>query len=167
MSGAHTLILGWGNPGRRDDGLGPALAAAVAAAAPTGVTVDSDYQLQVEDAAELARHRRVLLVDADRAGEEPFTLRRLAPGGGGIGFSSHSVTPQALLALSRDLFGAAPETWLMGIRGYEFDEFGEGLSPRAGDNLAAATAFVRAALDADAFHEFQPSPRAVRAPRSE
>ena len=167
MSGAHTLILGWGNPGRRDDGLGPALAAAVAADAPAGVTVDTDYQLQVEDAAELARHARVLLVDADRSGGEPFTLRRLAPGSGSLAFSSHSVTPQALLALSRDLFGSVPETWLMGIRGYEFDEFGEGLSPRAGANLAAATTFVRAALDAGAFHEFQPSSRPAREPRPE
>ena len=45
------LLIGYGNPGRLDDGLGPALAAAVEKLAIPGVTVDADYQLNVEDAA--------------------------------------------------------------------------------------------------------------------
>ena len=143
MSVGSTLVLAWGNPGRRDDGLGPALADAIGALAVPGLEVESNYQLQVEDAAEVARHRRVLFVDADRAGEAPFWVRRLEPAAGGIGFTSHSVSPGRLLALGRELFGAEPEAWLMGIRGYEFDEFGEGLSPRARTNLAAAVDFVR------------------------
>ena len=58
-------------------------------------------------------------------------------------FSTHSVAPAAVLALSRDLFGAEPEAWLMGIRGYRFDEFGEELSPGAQRNLLAAIDFLR------------------------
>jgi hydrogenase maturation protease len=149
MSARRTLILGWGNPGRRDDGLGPALAAALGAMALPGVTVESGYQLQVEDASEVARYERVLFVDADRAGAAPFRIRRLEPDRSGPGFSTHSVAPGRLLALSRDLFGSEPEAWLMGIRGYDFDEFGEGLSERAAANLAAAASFVRDALGRD------------------
>jgi hydrogenase maturation protease len=151
MSAPRTLVLGWGNPGRRDDGLGPALAAAVEAMAVAGVTAESGYQLQVEDAAELARYERVLFVDAERGGDAPFRLRRLEPTRSGIGFTSHSVSPGRLLALSRDLFGAEPEAWLLGIRGYDFDSFGEGLSTRAAANLAAAADFVRDAVRAPRF----------------
>ena len=157
MTPRRTLILGWGNPGRRDDGLGPALAEALAGAEGPALTVDSGYQLQVEDAADLARHERVLFVDADRAGGEPFSLRRLEPAPMPASFSSHSVSPGQLLALAHGLYGAAPEAWLMGIRGYEFDEFGEGLSARARANLAAAVGCVRAVLCSGAFQEFPPS----------
>ena len=68
---------------------------------PFGLTVDSDYQLQVEDAAEVARHDRVLFVDADRAGEAPFRFRRLEPAAGVPSFTTHSVPPGELLALAR------------------------------------------------------------------
>lgn len=158
MSARRTLVLGWGNPGRRDDGLGPALAGAVAAMALPGVTAESGYQLQIEDAAEVARHERVLFVDADRAGEAPFRIRRVEPTAITPGFTSHSLAPGQLLALARDLFGAEPEAWLIGIRGYDFDEFGEGLSGRASANLVAATGFVRDAAGAD---RFEPPPGAA------
>ncbi len=149
MSALSTLVFAWGNPGRRDDGLGPAFAEAIGALAIADVEVESNYQLQVEDAAEVARHRRVLFVDADRGGAGPFSVRRLEPSAEGIEFTSHTIAPGRLLTLSRDLFGAEPEAWLVGIRGYEFDEFGEGLSPGAQTNLTAAVGFARDVLAAD------------------
>ena len=132
------MILGWGNPGRLDDGLGPALVSAIEAVAAPGVVFESEYQLQVENAEAVARHQRVVFVDSDRAGAEPFSMRRIQPAKGGLSFSTHSVSPESVLALSRDLFGAEPEAWLMGIRGYEFDNFGEELSEQGQANLAAA-----------------------------
>lgn len=164
MTAGATLVLAWGNPGRRDDGLGPALAAALVAAELPNVRVEAGYQLEVEDAAELAGPARVVFVDADRAGPEPFSLRRLEPDGGGLGFTSHSVPPARLLALGRDLFGGRPEAWLLGIRGYQFDEFGEELSAPARANLAAAASFVREALRDGVFLESPPpAPVAVGA----
>ena len=155
---AETLVLGWGNPGRGDDGLGPALAALLAKSAPGGVAVDSDYQLQVEDAAECAGHERVIFVDADRRGPEPFFCRRLAPATSGLSFSSHSVSPGGLLALTRELFGQEPEAWLVGVRGYEFDSFHEGLSRQAQRNVAAAADYLSSALRAGRLDEVPPSP---------
>ncbi|MEO8195881.1 MAG: hydrogenase maturation protease [Thermoanaerobaculia bacterium] len=149
MNASSTLVLAWGNPGRRDDGLGPSFASAVGALGLPRVAVESQYQLQVEDAMQLAAFRRVWFVDADRCGDEPFLVRRVEPEAGGIGFTSHSISPGRLLALARDLFGAEPEAWLMGIRGYDFDRFGEGLSPRARANLALAVDFARDALGED------------------
>lgn len=147
MKGApRTLILGWGNPGRRDDGLGPALARLVAERSIDGLNVDTDYQLQIEDAADVARYDRVIFADADRTGPEPFSCRRLRPASSGLGFSSHSVSPGALLALTRDLFHRQPEAWLVGIRGYEFDELRESLSSRAQENLSVAAMYLASAL---------------------
>jgi len=144
---ATTLILGWGNPGRVDDGLGPAFIEAVAKLGPPGVVLDADYQLTLEDAAEVARYDRVVFVDADRRGPAPFRMRRLRPSAHGFGFSTHGVEPGAVLALCRDLFHATPEAWLLGIRGYEFDRFGEGLSGRARANLDRAVEFFRTSFD--------------------
>ena len=142
--GPTTLILGWGNPGRGDDGLGPAFVAAVASMKPPAVALDADYQLSVEDAAEVARFDRVVFVDAARRGEAPFAWRRLRPSASRASFSTHSVAPEAVLALSRDLFRAEPEAWLLAIRGYDFDRFCEELSPRASANLSLAVAGIAA-----------------------
>ncbi len=159
------LLLGYGNPGRRDDGLGPALAAALEELDLPGVTIDSDYQLTVEHAADVAAHEVVIFADAACTGPEPFSFARIdeapdvaaglgagrdaAPGycssrtPSPVGFSTHSVSPAAVLDLARDLFDRTPAAYVLGIRGYEFNEFGEGLSPRARANLAAALDFLR------------------------
>ena len=142
MARATVLVIGYGNPGRLDDGLGPALAAAIERMALPGVTVDADYQLSIEDALEVAGHDIVVLADADVSGPEPFYFRPLEPTPG-VGFSSHSVSPGALLALAREEFGAGAQAWVLGIRGYEFDGFGEGLTPRAAENLASAVTALR------------------------
>jgi hypothetical protein len=51
-----------------------------------------------------------------------------------------------VLALAREHFGARTEGYLLGIRGAAFDGFGEGLSPRAARNLAAAVDFIHRIL---------------------
>jgi len=146
------LLIGYGNPGRRDDGLGPALAGAVEKLEIPGVTVDADYQLTVEDAAAVTAHDAVVFADAAVAGPEPFSFRRIEPKLA-VSFSSHSVDPQTVLALAHELFGARTEGYVLGIRGYAFEEFGESLSQRARANLAAALAFIQPVLRKRAFRE--------------
>jgi len=149
---ATVLLLGFGNPGRRDDGLGPALAEAVAALGLDGVDVDANYQLQVEDAADVAEHDVVLFADADVACEPPFRLRRVEPAEGAR-FTTHSVPPEAVMAIARREYGAATRGYLLGIRGYDFDGFGERLSGRAAAHLEAAVAFVAELLGTGRFEE--------------
>ena len=149
----RVLVYGYGNPGRLDDGLGPAAIEALEGAVPAGVTLDSNYQLAVEDAAAVAAHEVVVFVDADATGPAPFRFDALAPAGG-VSFSSHSLSPGAVLGLSRDALGGAAEGYLLGIRGYEFDEFAERLSDGARRNLEAAVAFLRAALAEQRFAEY-------------
>jgi len=135
------LLIGYGNPGRLDDGLGPALADAIAALNLPHVTVESDYQLQPEDAAQIACHDVVIFADADIKCAEPFRFERIEPKRQ-TSFSSHSTSPEALLALAHDAFGASTPGYVLGIRGRKFDEFGEGLSAAAQANLDAASRFL-------------------------
>lgn len=143
------LAIGYGNPGRLDDGIGPALADLLAVPRLPGLTVDADYQLTVEDAAAIAEHDAVVFMDATVEGPEPFSFRRLPPETETrLGFTSHDLEPQALLALARDLFDARAEGYVLAVRGYEFDGFGETLSPGAQANVSAALTFLTAALRA-------------------
>lgn len=147
MSGrGRVLVYGYGNPGRLDDGLGPALVRELASAGTGGaVRLEAAYQLQVEDAALVAGHDVVVFADADAVCVAPFELRPLTPQRE-LRFSTHSVGPAAVLALAHEHFGARTRGFLLAIRGHEFDGYGERLSPRAGRNLAAARAFLSRAL---------------------
>ena len=87
--------------------------------------------------------------------------RRLDPAPSPLSFSSHSVSPGGLLAITRELFGQEPEAWVVGVRGYEFDEFHEGLSRRARANLAAAADYLGEALRGGGLREVPPSPGPV------
>lgn len=145
MTGAGgVLLIGYGNPGRRDDGLGPAFAEAVERMAVPGVTVDAGYQLTVEDAAAIAGHDVVLFADADRAGPS-FALRRIEAREDGH-ITSHSIAPDALLALAAALFGARPDGYLLSLRGYDFESFEESLTDGAAANLEAALRFMAPVL---------------------
>lgn len=132
------LVIGYGNPGRLDDGLGPAFASAIERMEMTGVTVDSNYQLTVEDAATVAEHDVVVFADASVVGPDPFSAWEVEPAEAGIAFTSHGVQPPELMGLARQLFGAKARGYAVAIRGHEFNEFGERLSEQATRNLTAA-----------------------------
>ncbi|HTZ59454.1 MAG TPA: hydrogenase maturation protease [Acidobacteriaceae bacterium] len=138
------LVLGYGNPGREDDGLGPTAAAAIEADGWANVTVLSNYQLVPEDVFEIANADVVWFVDASRSGGEPFEVIALPPSDA-ISFASHSATPQELLALTAQYFGRRPKAHMLAIRGYRF-AFREGLSGRAGRNLEQALVFLRRSI---------------------
>lgn len=144
------LVFGYGNPGRLDDGLGPAFVDQLEALRLPDVTCDCDYQLNVEDASLVAAHDLVVFVDAAATGPEPFALRRVAPQSE-LSFSTHSVSPAAVLGLARDMFGRCPPAFTLGIRGYEFNAFGETISSRARGNLRAALDFFLELLRDDNF----------------
>ena len=64
-----------------------------------------------------------------------------------IDFTSHIVRPEAILAIARQCYGAAPRAFLLAIRGYGF-EFVEELTPGAAGNLAAALAMLKGRIRA-------------------
>jgi hydrogenase maturation protease len=142
----RVLVLGYGNPGRRDDGLGPRLAEELSRLALPGVDVDSAYQLQAEDAAAVADHEVVVFVDADVSCADPFELRPILPAGEPR-FSTHSLAPETVLSMAWKYLEALPEAYVLAIRGEDFDGFGEGLSDRARRNLSAALGFIEKFLE--------------------
>jgi hydrogenase maturation protease len=146
------LLIGYGNPGRLDDGLGAGLASKLEKIALPNVTVDIDYQLSVEHAELIARHDVVIFADAAVAGPEPFGWSRLAPTDD-VSFSSHSVSPAAVLGLAHRLFDARTRGYVLGIRGYLFNNFEEALSAGAQENLIAAVAFVEQMIRDNALDE--------------
>ena len=125
---ARLLVLGYGNPGRQDDGLGPAAATLIDKLGWPGVTAFDNYQLNIENALDVAEHDIVWFVDAAKTGASPYAVRQLAPSST-FDFTSHLVRPETILAMAEHYFGRSPEAFILAIRGYEF-EFIEALTPK-------------------------------------
>ncbi len=130
-------LIGYGNPGRGDDGLGPAFAALMAGRHWPDLIVSIDYQLTVDHALRIADAGRVVFVDALMRSKEPFRFAAVVPAPT-HDLSSHSLTPAAVLALAATLYDARPDAYVLGISGEEFGEMQEGLSVKAERNLALA-----------------------------
>ncbi len=137
---ARVLVLGYGNPGRPDDGLGPAVAASIDSLGWPNLTAFDNYQLNIEDAIDVAAHDVVWFVDATKAGTAPYAVHGVSPAPT-VEFTSHIMRPEAILAVARQYYGVVPQAFLLAIRGYEF-EFVEELTPGAEENLRAALAML-------------------------
>lgn len=139
---APILIFGWGNPSRGDDALGPLFVERIAALGLPDVECLTDFQLQVEHALDLVDRQRVLFVDASIAAAAPFTVSPLRPARD-ASFSTHTMTPAAVMQVYRDLRDEDPPPCLqLAIRGERF-ELGEAVSPAAMVALDAAIAWTR------------------------
>ena len=139
---APTLVFSWGNPSRGDDALGPVFSERIEAMGLPGVECLTDFQLQVEHALDLKGRERILFVDASLTAAPPFQIGTIEAGRD-ASFSSHALSPRAVLQAYRDVEGTEPPpAWLLGIRGERF-ELGEPLSVAATANLNAAMAWAR------------------------
>ncbi|WP_298964563.1 hydrogenase maturation protease [uncultured Roseibium sp.] len=138
--GSAMILIGYGNPGRGDDGLGPAFSQRLADRAHSELEIDTDYQLVAEHALTISSHDVVVFADAQMGGETAFSFQEIAAGAPEI-LGSHSLRPETVLALCETLYGARPRAYVLGISGQEFGEVKEGLSERAKKNLEDAEAF--------------------------
>ena len=145
------LFIGYGNPGRLDDGLGPALAARIEALSLKGMTVEAEYQLAVENAYDVSIHDIVIFADAAVRGKAPFFFKEIHPRPP-LSLGSHSVSPEAVLSFAERLFHSRARGYVLGIRGYEFNGYNERLSERAEKNLEEAFHFVAKLVQSGNFH---------------
>ena len=136
------LLLGFGNPARADDGLGPAVAERIEKLNLPGITVDSDYQLTIEDSAAVAENDIVIFADASVNCAEPFTFEPLLAADAAGSFSSHSVEPVEVMTLAENLFKSKAKAFMLCVRGYKFDEFDAPLTENAKKNLEKALIFL-------------------------
>ena len=98
----RVLVIGYGNPGRQDDGLGPAVASGIDRLGWPGLTAFDNYQLTIEDAIEVAAHDVVWFVDASKTGPSPYAVQEVIPSLT-IDFTSHLVRPEAVMAIARPM----------------------------------------------------------------
>ncbi len=147
MSG-RLVILGYGNPSRGDDALGPLLLDRVAAlTAPSSPDLITDFQLQVEHAADLEGASLALFIDAGVACPAPWRLERLKALQD-VGYTTHALSPAAVLAVFRQVYGQEPPpAFLLTVAGESF-ELGAGLSTAAAANLDAAAQLMERLLAA-------------------
>lgn len=151
------LLIGYGNPGRGDDGLGPAFSERIAARKLPGLEIDTDYQLVAEHALTVSAQDLVVFADAEIGGNAPYSFREIEPGSPEV-LGSHSLRPETVLALSETLYGARPRAFVLGIAGYDYGEVKEGLTEQATANLAAAEAFFLKWLRETASSQSAPHP---------
>jgi len=134
------LVYGYGNPGRQDDGAGVLLAERIEQwtcdLQLDQVQTDSNYQLNLEDAAGIANYDLVIFADASREDIEDYRLDPLIASER-VEFTMHAVSAAFILHLCREVFNHRPEAYLLHIRGYEW-EFMGGMTEKAGKNLAGA-----------------------------
>jgi hydrogenase maturation protease len=138
----QTLVLGYGNPDRQDDGVAwhvlQALANRLGLSAPDSYEdafpanerLDFAFTLQLtpEMAEEIAPYERVCFVDAHTGSIAEQV--QLLPVEGQFQHSpfTHHLTAQSLLSMCQTLYGKTPEAALLSVRGYRF-EFERQLSP--------------------------------------
>jgi hydrogenase maturation protease len=140
------LIFGYGNPGRQDDGLGAAFIERmerwIGENEWSNIALDTNYQLNIEDAEQIAAYDLVYFVDATIEPVEQFSLTKVEPSNAKVEFTMHAVSPAFVLNLCQKLFSKTPETWLLHLKGYQW-EFEEKLSEEAKNNLEAALDFFQ------------------------
>jgi len=145
------LLYGYGNPGRQDDGLGIALAEKIDLWArerfPGKVEVDTNYQLNIEDAEKISHYQMVVFADASQENIECFTFTPVTPSKATIEFTMHAMSPSYIVHLCQDLFQKQPGCFLLHIRGYEW-EMKEGLSEDAKINLQSSLQFLERKIEA-------------------
>lgn len=137
------MLIGYGNPSRGDDALGPLLLERLETSGIYSSTCESvtDFQLQIEHVTDLAQRDLLLFVDASVSARPPFEFSSLTPQRD-HSYSSHSLSPATLLSVFEDVYKTAPPpAYLLTIPGYLF-ELGQPLSPKAAGHLKQTVSFV-------------------------
>jgi hydrogenase maturation protease len=143
-----TLIYGYGNPGREDDGLGVAFADRMQEWSDRlelpHLCYDRNYQLNIEDALEVSKYDLVLFADATIEPVDDFLITEVTPSDT-VNFTMHAVSPDYIAYLSRTIFDRSPGIFLLHIRGYQWN-MQEGLSAKARNSLNRAVAFIQSVM---------------------
>ncbi len=147
----QTLIIGYGNPLRGDDGIGCRAAEVLAEGGgdtpplqDNGVEVIACHQLTPELAPRIAEADRLVLIDACASGAPgTITEQTLTPQQTEHHSLTHHVNAAGLLAMAQILYGHAPATTLFTVSGGSFD-YGEALTPSVSAALPILCARVRA-----------------------
>jgi hydrogenase maturation protease len=128
-SAPRTLVIGYGNTLRGDDGIGPWVAKAIADNCWQGVVALAVQQLTPELVEHLAQAHTVVFIDA--CVDARSRTVELAPlvAGDNPALHTHVADPQRLLCLAHTLYANAPVAWMVRVAGADFG-LRETLSPQ-------------------------------------
>jgi hydrogenase maturation protease len=144
----ESLVIGYGNALRGDDGVGPRVATHLSSTL-SGAPVQALalHQLAPELAEPISQAAQVIFVDAC-VGEPPGAVacRLLAPLDGAALGLGHHLTPDALLAYAQLWYGRCPPAHLITITGQNFG-YTEQLSAPVETAVDEAVALVRRLLN--------------------
>jgi hydrogenase maturation protease len=135
------LVIGYGNELRRDDGVGPRVARAVADWGVPGVRALAVHQLTPELADDIARAEEVVFIDAADGNTANVSVQQVRTALSNS-LANHASSPPALLALAEVLYGRRPMAWLLTVPARDLG-FGEGLSAEAEMDMTQALHYVR------------------------
>jgi hydrogenase maturation protease len=140
------LVIGYGNPSRGDDAIGPLFLERLEALRIIDRDLDcfdtlTDFQLQVEHAMDMHGYEQVIFVDAAVNLDRPFRFE-LLHAARDDSFTTHALNPAAVLSVYEGFYGnPPPESCLLSIRGERFD-LGEELTETAKQSLDDALGFL-------------------------
>lgn len=137
-------IIGYGNPQRRDDGVGPYVVERLSGILghKKNIRFRIVHQLDPALAEELQQAERMVLVDATlNKLEDGWEWAEIQPESGTMPYTTHQMNPSFLLRILDCAYHRSPQTWLVSIQGEDFG-FGEGLSPEAETRAEKAIAEI-------------------------
>ncbi|MDP3046148.1 MAG: hydrogenase maturation protease [Chloroflexota bacterium] len=147
---ARTLVIGYGNPSRNDDGVGLAvvnhlrqrlglktLDETTDGFDDLGGGLDTLFlqQLTPELAETVAAYDRLILVDAHTGAYPDLVHQTQLSPRHDPAMVSHVLKPDHLLALAQQFCGRSPRAELISVRGFDFN-FGETLSQQTAQGVA-------------------------------
>jgi hydrogenase maturation protease len=134
------LLIGIGNSGRGDDGLGWEFTDMLKRYDYNFLDYEYRYQLQIEDTVLISRYDTVIFADASHAVLENGFEVKGCEAANHYFFSSHIQSPETILYLANDLYNKHPEAFTVAISGNYWD-LKTSLSKVAEKNLQSAFSF--------------------------
>ena len=135
------LVLGIGNIGRQDDGLGWLLLDYLKETKFENLDLEYRYQLQIEDAELLCDYKTVIFVDATKENTNEGFYYRTCEASDKHSFSTHELCPETVLFLANNLYQHKPNAFILGIQGYDWN-LEIGLSEKAKLNFEKAKKYL-------------------------
>jgi hydrogenase maturation protease len=135
------LLIGIGNYGRQDDGLGWEFLDILISNKPENAVCEYRFQLQIEDAELLDNFDTVIFIDASKKKLKNGFEWSVCKSSQKYSFSTHALKPETILYLSENLYGHEPNAYILAIEGHEW-ELQNGLTKKAKKNLEKAYYFL-------------------------
>jgi len=123
-----TLLIGYGNVTRSDDGVGVYVAQEIEKEAIPDLEIRTSHQLHVELVEDLLDYEKVILADASSEGPD-VAISKIQPSSTPPMASSHHLGPELLASLMLITHHALPDLYVCTVRGECFD-FGEKISDK-------------------------------------